>query len=254
MVLFFDLVPVLQVTDAGIEGLKAAPLVDLSLYKCRELSGTGIEQVLAGKLFTALNIGCCRGFKVDQIEVLRGMPLTSLNLAGLNLTAFLAAGLPDILREMRLLCFDISRSWTLTDAQLAELVEGQMLVEVNLNNCPRLSLDALSALRVMPVKVLNLGYCRMIGFALARHVSMMAALTSLDLEGWTQLKDGRFEDLRYVPLTSLSIKGCSDLTRASLEIVQRMPLKYLNAAQSGLTHAMLLGVGFQGVWENMKRR
>lgn len=68
-------------TDAGLALLRGAPLVDLDLSNCNNITDNGLQALIEGKALTALDLHGCARITEGIIPTLKGLPLVNLSVS-----------------------------------------------------------------------------------------------------------------------------------------------------------------------------
>lgn len=157
---------------------------------------------------------------------LRGLPLTSLSLSGCK---GLAKEGVDHLRGMPLTHLDLRYCTDLPDGSL-EGLRGMPLTSLDLSGCVMLSSAGLEPLRGLPLTCLNLSCCdEEQGDMMWSHIRSQGSGDLFDFMKPDGVPGEQLEFLRGMPLTSLSLRGQSELVDDdSLEVLVGMPLVSLD--------------------------
>lgn len=171
------------------------------LFCC--INATSYKQILCGEITHLLSVSCVTAnawLTRSGLRRLRGLPLTSLVLAGCqNLRD---SGLK-ALREMPLSSLDLTDASWLTNSALRYLKE-------------------------LPLTSLNLSQTshRWLTDSGLRHLRLMP-LTRLELFNCNWLSDAGVEKLVNLPLASLNLGRSEGVTYEAMEYLKKMPLTWL---------------------------
>lgn len=186
-----------------------------------------LQHRVTGELFRCLRVVPiqklvlygCKKFCDADLALLRGLPLTSLDLEGSSVRSL------DGLRGMALQCLDIN-GLDVRDGDLENL-KGMPLVSLSMRYLGNVTDEGLQYLGGMPLADLNLQDCRMVtgaGFVNLRG----SLLTDLNLCGCVLLEDESLRHLCEMPLSILELDNCYKLTYEGLRSLKCMPLTSLN--------------------------
>lgn len=234
-----------ELIKAGFEPLMGMPLLHLNFGDCHTspsldslrglpLSSLGLKvavgenlEVLRGWPLTSLNL-----FKADfsdeDLEPLRGLPLTDLNISSNRCVTsiFTGSGL-EYLRNMPLSSLNLQANHQLLGSNLA-LLRGLPITNLDLGKCSSLSGESLAHLIGLPVQRLGLAGCfytqnRLNFFQAIKHLQGLQ-LTELDLS------DTLLENADLVCLTGMSELASLNLANScisELGLLVGLPLTLL---------------------------
>lgn len=172
-----------------------------------ELTDAGLE-ILRGLPLTSLHLGSCK-LTGSGFAHLHGMPLTSLSLRGMT---YLRSDSLDLLLNLPLTKLDLSHARRPRYFPLGLLGLGD---------------EGVAKLRGLPLQSLNLSGNHCVSDIGLAHLRGMP-LVDLDLTRVTWLTDGALAILGGLPLTRLSLSRCKRWTHFGLAHLRRAPLKSLD--------------------------
>lgn len=237
--------------SSNMQGLRRLPLTKLNLSGL--MSYSSLEVFRGMQSIRVLELESPH-FQDSWLEILTGMPLTSLNLSQYRQSDDFGAGLItgaglEFLKGAPLTSSKLSGCIRLKDESLGFLKEMPLSL-LDLSNCPSLTDAGIEFLREMSIMSLDLGSCgwfvcnaslcyicdmpltylslRNCGYVTGedslRQLRHMP-LTKLDLGGCYGLIDTDLKYLLHLPLVNLNLSGCIKLTSACVEDLLLMPLK-----------------------------
>ncbi|KAF3363401.1 hypothetical protein PHSC3_000010 [Chlamydiales bacterium STE3] len=132
----------------------------------------------------------------------------------------------EVVKEMQLTTLELSGCELITDDGLAHL-KGLPLKNLYLGGCKRITDKGLVHLKGNPLKELNLSGCESITAEGLMHLKGML-LKKLDLSRVKCITDEGLAHLEGVPLRSLNLSSCVFITDKGLAHLEGMPLRSLN--------------------------
>jgi hypothetical protein len=196
----------IDVSDASAALVATLPLKELNLSGS-SITDPGLAQLKNLSCLTHLNLagsrnltdaGCARFFQEATC------PLERLVLRFCHPRRFIHS----LERFQTLTHLDLQHSG-LTDEQLAPLGKLPLLTHLNLVHNNRITPDGLRALRHLPLKSLNLGYCvPLLNDEGMESVALFRQIEDLDLAGSSEITGNGFAALANLPLRSLHLEHC----------------------------------------------
>ena len=166
----------------------------------------------------ALELLRCENLTSQVLELLKGLPLTSISFRKCKrLTDQF-----EHIKDLPLTSVDFSECVNLTDNALAHL-KGMPLTSVDLSRCENLTDNALAHLKGMPLTSVNFGNCRQLTDKALEHLKGMP-LTSISFRECRNLTDQALGHIKDLPLTNVDFNGCVNLTDQALEHLKGMRL------------------------------
>lgn len=217
------------------EALQGMELESLSLARCSDVVLDGSLEVLKNMPLTSLNLADCYRVTDIGLQFLWGRPLTSLVLScGVRYVGEKTErggevgdqGL-EVLQGMKMTCLDLANSRRITGVGL-QVLRGMPLVDLCLDDCDNIDGPSLDVLRGMPLKRLSLAQCGpIIDRDLQKFLGGMP-MADFSIGPSKHVTDyGLASNLGGAPLTKLSIRGCAGVK--SLRRFKGLPLTKLEA-------------------------
>lgn len=219
---------------AGLGFLRGLPITHLILDRCSRLTDVGLQH-LGGFPLQSLSLFECTSITNEGMSHLRNLSLTSLDIS--KCYGIWSSGLR---------CLS---GMPLTNLKMGGLKEGLETTLAVVRSLPLISLDLTSCYFDEMFWDMRIG-----------HLRGMLRLQNLNLGRVDGLDDLDLVHLAGLPLTSLSLGWCPEVTGAGFAALGGMPLKYLDLSASGISDFGLanlhgfplthLWLSYSGGWSN----
>jgi hypothetical protein len=211
-----------ELTDRGIFKLSTLTnLYALNISKCEQLTDQSLSVIGESYLqLRVLDINGSKKFTATGLKELSALAkLETLNASNCNLKD---ADFQAIVKFTGLTYLNIAKNSQLTVTGLNGLALLTNLEVLDASDLPRMQIGNISKIaKLTSLHTLHLNNCKAIRDCNIQIITTkLTQLHTLSLAGCEHISDDAFDDLRKLPLRSLDVSGCENVTTAGMKELQ----------------------------------